>query len=154
MQSQWQHLYEQYQKMLSEQKQILFRLKVAVSAPVRTWYVYALDPEKEEIYLARLDDGLIGKLEGEMFVEGAIYVHSFFDGDILSEIAGKLENPEEWQKVRFIRVYDEEIPQSNDESDFLRIMTEDAYIRSNALNATYLQLPKRGKFVLDYSGPF
>lgn len=138
MQNQWQHLYDQYVKMLNEHKQILIHLKVAVSAPLRTWYIYDLDPVKERIYLVRLNSGLMGKLEKEMFPESALYLHSFFKGDVLSELVKMLENPEMWQNVRFIRVYDEEEPMNNDESDFLHVITEDDYIRLNVMNATYL----------------
>lgn len=149
IQSYWQHLQNQYEKMLSEHKNILLQAKITRKTPTQLWYIYFLDAFQEDILLAQYDNGLLGKLEGVMVPESLLHSANELGIDVQLEAIRLLEDESEWQKIRFLRVYDEEHPEYNEHADFLHVFTEDAYIRSHSLNATYLQTKDKGKFVSD-----
>jgi len=141
----WQHLYEQYQKMLSEQKQVFIDAEVSRNAVTQKWFIWDLDPLNEIIELAPITVALSGKLPNNMTPDRQVYTTNELSADTHLDIIGMLEQEETWIAVRFIQMYDDK----NQDTDYLLMMTEENYKKYDIERVyvnTYKQLPISGSF--------
>lgn len=134
----WQHLYEQYEKMLAQQKQVIIEATVTRNGVTQKWFIWHLDPYLEQIELAPITAVFTGHLPNDMFPDRQVYTANEMSTDTHLDVIGMLEQEETWQDVRFVKACEEK------DFDCLMIVTKIDYVQDS--DNVYKQLPQYASF--------